>query len=387
MKVIRKILALLAGLFLLAAPAHAGANNNPNIPQTYSPTTSSTCEGWSYSHPKFQHPGSGKVANKYEVKVGDGQFQPYTPGTTITGAWEDTTKSNTIQITIKAYYPNGDPFVSHQLGQSRIFSDPCPLPEQPEPLTGYIEEVGEPVCVTPLDGTAEITTTGMNWTQEYVWNESSRDWQLGDKEYGDPITSTEVVESQDCIPPAPETTVTESEWVAGEYACGDTVVEETKTTTTQAYTWDGRSWVADDPVVSSETRTRDLTQAELDALECAVPEPEPTPEPEPEPEPLPEPEPQPEPEPAPEPAPEPEPAPVPEPEPAPEVTKPITEVKKTVTVKHQVTQAPADAVVAAPQQYLPETGVSSPMALRALAAILGGAFLWAVSRIRRKEAR
>lgn len=77
------------------------------------------------------------------------------------------------------------------------------------------------------------------------------------------------------LPEEPETVIVYGDWVTGEYECDDTQVSETRTVTTTTYSLVDRQWVANDPVVTTEERTRDLTAEEIDALFCPGPKPDP----------------------------------------------------------------------------------------------------------------
>lgn len=73
-----------------------------------------------------------------------------------------------------------------------------------------------------------------------------------------------------CAGPQPDTKVVTGSWVTGKYECGDKTVTESRTVTTTTSVREGEKWVEQKPVTKTETRTRDLTSAEISALQCAV---------------------------------------------------------------------------------------------------------------------
>lgn len=75
-----------------------------------------------------------------------------------------------------------------------------------------------------------------------------------------------------CFVPVPEDETTNGEWVTGSYECGDTTVTETREVTTTTYTLNRETGeVTSASSTATEERTRDLTEAEIDALECPIP--------------------------------------------------------------------------------------------------------------------
>lgn len=94
--------------------------------------------------------------------------------------------------------------------------------------------------------------------------------------------TTFAVTDTDCevnVPEKPEPVTVASEW-SGAFECGDTIITETRTVTNVGHRYDAgtNTWVAD-PQPSdrskTETRERDLTAEEIEALDCpVVPEPE-----------------------------------------------------------------------------------------------------------------
>ena len=78
-------------------------------------------------------------------------------------------------------------------------------PEKPAPLSGVEERTGDPVCVTPLNGTATVTSEQRSWSQLPEWSLSSKKWEFAPKTFGEwAKTGEQTVDSQSCIPGAPE---------------------------------------------------------------------------------------------------------------------------------------------------------------------------------------
>ncbi|WNN95200.1 hypothetical protein SEA_MAGRITTE_249 [Microbacterium phage Magritte] len=149
---------------------------------------------------------------------------------------------------------------------------------KPEPTNGVEKRDLDPVCVVPNNGTATVEHQERTWTQTPVWNGS--DWELSDKQYGEWTTvSTTTVDSKECevvVPPKPDTKIEFSDWVDGEFECTATEVPQTRTKTVTEYVLVDNVWVAQEPVVTTETGSRPLTEAEQEAadIECAGPQPE-----------------------------------------------------------------------------------------------------------------
>ena len=80
-------------------------------------------------------------------------------------------------------------------------------------------------------------------------------------------------------PDAPQTQdpkVVYTEWVDGDFECGDMTVEQTRDKSTTTYTWNGEGFTGETKVVR-ETQDRDLTEVEQDDCPTTPPSP-PTPE-------------------------------------------------------------------------------------------------------------
>lgn len=94
----------------------------------------------------------------------------------------------------------------------------CPQ-DVPAPLTGEdVTEVG--ACEVPLDGTATVTTTTTAWSQEYVWDDETGEYILGEKVYAEPVVTVAVEDAPQCAPgdiPPPSLSETGFENMAGAY--------------------------------------------------------------------------------------------------------------------------------------------------------------------------
>ncbi|QWY84085.1 hypothetical protein SEA_A3WALLY_278 [Microbacterium phage A3Wally] len=135
--------------------------------------------------------------------------------------------------------------------------------------------------VVEVDGTfygAYAVEPNKSETVKLTFPEDSGDhkvevFQAGTSEWKS--IAKETVKS-DCIPPKPETKVEFSEWVDGEYECTATEVPQTRTKSVTTYELVDNKWVAQAPVITTETQTRPLTAEEQEAadIECAGPQPE-----------------------------------------------------------------------------------------------------------------
>lgn len=78
-----------------------------------------------------------------------------------------------------------------------------------------------------------------------------------------------------CDPDYPGDLVSYSDWVDGQYECDDTTVDQTRTKSVTSYTLVDHVWVANEPVVTEQHQSRDLTETELADLAylCTQPEP------------------------------------------------------------------------------------------------------------------
>lgn len=172
----------------------------------YTPTHGSTCELATFSHPNFK--SAFGVANVFGVRYGATQaeaqakpFEDYTPGTTVTLPFADPYISNAYYFEFKVGYNGVD--LTHQIGQSKSKSTACdkPKPEKPQDITGDEQRNSDPVCVVPADGTEVSYLENRIWTQEWVWDESSWDWVLEKRVYGEwELADTIVNDNEECEP-------------------------------------------------------------------------------------------------------------------------------------------------------------------------------------------
>ncbi|MEU1971683.1 hypothetical protein ABZ477_08495 [Microbacterium sp. NPDC019599] len=133
----------------------------------------------------------------------------------------------------------------------------CDESEQPDP------KVTEKVD-TEFDcesGTALVTTT--TTTISYRWEESLGDWVEED-----PIETVEserraMTDGEKAATCPPDTTVEYGEWADGVWVCGDTTVTQTREITTTVFEVDEQGLPTGKSSVAIETRTRDLTNAEI----------------------------------------------------------------------------------------------------------------------------
>ena len=196
----------------------------------------------------------GTFANAYAVEGGQQQ--------TITGTFPE--DSGNHQIIVRTGPAQGDEFVF-----SLDVTSDCITP-QPEDKVTFTEWVdGEFEC----DAT-EVPQTRTKTVTPYVLSE-------GEWVEGTPVVTTETdsrpltAEEQEaadieCAGEQPENKVVYGEWKTGEYECGDTTVQITRQVTSTEYVRDGAEWVEGESVTTTQTETRDLTDAEIEALDCAV---------------------------------------------------------------------------------------------------------------------
>lgn len=86
-----------------------------------------------------------------------------------------------------------------------------------------------------------------------------------------PLTAAEQEAADiECAGSQPENKVVFTEWVDGEYQCGDTTVQMTRQATSTEYVREGATWVEGESVTTTQTETRALTLAEIDALNCQI---------------------------------------------------------------------------------------------------------------------
>lgn len=164
-------------------------------------------------------------------------------------------------------------------------------PSTPEPKVEYTTWVdSEWVC-----GDSEVTQTRTKTTTPYkVIVQDGKYVTVVDTANIKVVTETQSralteEEIESCKPEIPEPKVTYTEWVDGEWVCGDSEVTQTRTKTTTPYKVvlvKGSTWevVEDTENVTTtvETRTRALTEEEIESCEVpptTPPSPTPTPTP------------------------------------------------------------------------------------------------------------
>lgn len=86
----------------------------------------------------------------------------------------------------------------------------------------------------------------------------------------DDVKAKSKVFKVECPPAQPDDKVEYGEWVDGNKDCESKTVTQTRTKSVTTYEWDGTKWVAQTPVVTTETRTRPMTEAELKECESPV---------------------------------------------------------------------------------------------------------------------
>ena len=158
-------------------------------------------------------------------------------------------------------------------------------------------------CVkySPADTTADgvitddgksVTLNPGNWALLVVNSGAAGPDGNGNLVYADPVAGTAyfgplngggqqgnvshwIVCSRPTTPPQPDPQVTHTDWVDGDWGCGDTTVEQTRTTTVTPYILVNGQWALDEAnaATTTESQTRQLTAAEL--ATCIPDQPEP----------------------------------------------------------------------------------------------------------------
>lgn len=213
-----------------------------------------------------QKDGEANKTASYVVEV-DGKFY---------GAYAvEPNKSETVKLTFPE--DSGDHKVEvfqsgtsewKSIAKATVESD-C-IPTKPDTKVEFSEWV---------DGEYECTATEVPQTR----TKSVTTYELVDNKWvaQAPVVTTETqtrpltAEEQEaadieCAGPQPENKVTHTEWVTGEYVCGDTTVQITRTETVTEYVREGAEWVEGESVDNFQTETRALTEDEIAELECAV---------------------------------------------------------------------------------------------------------------------
>lgn len=114
------------------------------------------------------------------------------------------------------------------------------------------------------DSETVITKTVVT-TTPYVWGGTS--WVPGESTDAT-TTETREMTADEKVACPPDTDIEYSEWVEGEWDCGDAEVTLTREVTTTVYDYNEQAQPTATSSVSQETKTRDLTPAEL--AECPL---------------------------------------------------------------------------------------------------------------------
>ncbi len=78
---------------------------------------------------------------------------------------------------------------------------PAEVPEKPQDIAGDEQRTSDPVCVVPADGTEVSYLENRIWTQKWVWDESSLEWVLEKRVYGEwELSDTIVNDNEECEP-------------------------------------------------------------------------------------------------------------------------------------------------------------------------------------------
>lgn len=143
-------------------------------------------------------------------------------------------------------------------------ASPCDRPDQPTPLVEHRNVTGDPDCESQT-----VTTEHQSRTQIISW-----DYDRWNAVWGDWVTdstTTEQVKPGQCGPgEQPEPIVKYGEWQDQAWPCGATTTTQTRTKSVTEYTLVDGEWKAGEPVVTTETRTRDLAAGEITS--CPVPQ-------------------------------------------------------------------------------------------------------------------
>lgn len=154
---------------------------------------------------------------------------------------------------------------------SIVDSEDC-IPTKPKDLTEFSNwSDGKFEC----DAT-EVPQTRTKSVTTFVWNWDTHTWEAQKPvittETGSRPLTAEEQEAADieCAGPQPENEVVYGDWVTGEFECGDTTVQITRTVTSTEFVREGSEWVEGESATTTQTETRDLTAEEIASLECPV---------------------------------------------------------------------------------------------------------------------
>ncbi|WP_461471102.1 hypothetical protein [Microbacterium sp. HJ5] len=128
-------------------------------------------------------------------------------------------------------------------------------PPQPDAEV-VTEETSDYDCASVTVTVLTVTTT-----TPYVWNGTA--WVKGEpvEQKASSLRPMTADEKKDC--PLPDTNVEYGSWVDGEWDCGDTQVTQTREITTTVFEYDAEGNATAKSTVALETKSRDLTQAEI----------------------------------------------------------------------------------------------------------------------------
>jgi len=136
-----------------------------------------------------------------------------------------------------------------------------------------------------IDGQYECDATEVAITREvstttYVFSEKKGKWVAQDPGITVENSTRELTEEEQaanvCPPEQPEDIVIVGDWTDGQYECDATEVATTRetSTTTYVYSEEDGEWVAQDPGITVENSTRELTEEEQAANVCPPGQPE-----------------------------------------------------------------------------------------------------------------
>ena len=198
-----------------------------------------------------------------------------TPGAWVDGNWEcgDTTVDQTRTVTTTPYVlvnglwtldvDHATVTTEHETRDLTADELATCIPDQPQAQVTYGNWVdGNWECGdTTVDQTRTVTTTPYALVNGEWQLDTANATSITDNETRD-LTADELAT---CIPDQPQAQVTYGNWVDGNWECGDTTVDQTRTVTTTPYALVNGEWQLDTANATSITdnETRDLTADEL----------------------------------------------------------------------------------------------------------------------------
>ncbi len=123
--------------------------------------------------------------------------------------------------------------------------------------------------------TRKVTQTRTKSVTTYTWDPTKWEWVASD-----PVITTETQtrpmtanEIKVCAGDKPDDKVVTTEWVDGDKSCESKTVTQSRTVTTTPYVYDASTgtYVLGTPVVKTETQTRPMTAAEIEACDTTTP--------------------------------------------------------------------------------------------------------------------